>query len=71
MATWKQLEDAAARDRLKLFRTPNCGVTLYTTDSFPQPLMTITAGDLTDDDADAVLRKTTETALRALMELPR
>lgn len=69
MKTWNQLERLAADDRLKLFRT-KFGVTIFTIGNIIESAFcTITAGDLDDEDADKLLRASTETALRALKEL--
>jgi len=66
--TWQQLDSAARTDRLELFRSA-FGVTIYTTDSFRTPLVTISAGDLTDEDNDRLLRATTAAAMRVLKEM--
>lgn len=67
--TWEQLEKAASIDRLRLLRTKGA-VTVYTTDAFETPLMSIMIGDLDDKEGDLVLRQTLERGLRALKELP-
>lgn len=65
---WKALERLAASDRLRLLKTRG-GVTIFTTDVLETPLVTITIGELTDEDADTVLRKLTKNALDRLREL--
>ncbi len=70
MKTWKQLDDLALADDLDLLRRAG-GVTVYTTIGFRTPLITITPGELTTDDADRVVRAACEAALRELKGLPR
>jgi hypothetical protein len=69
-ATWSFIDGLASADRLKLDRSP-LRVTILTTDSRPTPLVTITIGDLTTEDADPVLRCASVAALEALRALPR
>lgn len=68
--TWQQLEEQAAGDELQLSRAFG-RVTVLTCDRMPSPLLTITAGDITDEDSDVVMRRTLAAGLRALKDLPR
>lgn len=68
MKTWQQLADLAKSDNLKFHRAHG-GVTIYTTDGMSLPMVSITPGELEDDDADMVVRSATEAALRALRNL--
>jgi hypothetical protein len=67
--TWAQLEKLAMNDGLVLMRT-GYGVTAYTTGNMiNSPMLTITTGDLVDDDADRVMRRSLEAGLVALKDL--
>jgi hypothetical protein len=68
MKTWKQLADLAAADRLALHVTDGA-VSVMTTDSMPQPLVSIHVADLTADDQDKVLRVVLASSLGILREL--
>lgn len=65
MKTWEQLDTLAKHDHLTLFRTRG-GVTIYTAFGMQSSLMTLTVEDLTDEDGDIVMRRSTEAALIAL-----
>jgi hypothetical protein len=68
--TWAQLEAAATSDRLRIHRSSRngatYGVTIYTTDMMASEMLTISAGDLDDADADKALRSMTAFALATL-----
>ena len=68
MKTWTQLTDIAKRDNLSLHRDAH-GVTVYTAVGLRIPLISITPGDLEDEDSDRVVRGTLEIALRELKGL--
>ncbi len=76
MKTWKQLEDMASSDKLRLLITRVVGahhlcdgVSVYSAIGLKTELLTITVADLTAEDGDLVIRKTLETALRGLRDL--
>jgi hypothetical protein len=68
--SWQQLEHAARRDGLRLLCTPGC-VTILTDETLASSLVTITADDLVDGDADRVVRAATGAALAVLVKLER
>lgn len=68
--TWRELERAAAADGLELRLRPR-SVVIATTSAISEPLLSITVGDLTSEDADCVVRRALEGALEALRSLPR
>jgi hypothetical protein len=70
MMTWEELGQQAAADELTLVRS-TYSVRVMTKGMFPSPLFILMVGDLTDEDADVVLRRTLEATLCALKELPR
>ncbi len=68
--TWQMLHEIARLDALEI-RRPHGDVQIWPLEGTYLSLITIRRGDLTEEDADPVLRAATAAALTALKGLPK